>query len=96
MDTPGIEPGTYPEKQGRPSTELSIHCGNDGIWTHEAYACDLESHPVDQTWVRYQMLTMKRDTFPPFCPKDKVPAVGLEPTTTRLKVLRSTNWAKRA
>ena len=25
-----------------------------------------------------------------------VPAVGLEPTTTRLKVLRSTDWAKRA
>ena len=25
-----------------------------------------------------------------------VPTVGLEPTTTRLKVLRSTDWAKRA
>ena len=28
--------------------------------------------------------------------KDKSPTVGLEPTTTRLRALRSTNWARRA
>ena len=28
-------------------------------------ACDLESHPVDQTWVSMLKPTMKRDTFSP-------------------------------
>ena len=29
--------------------------GNSGIWTHEAYAHDLKSRPVDQAWVRYHV-----------------------------------------
>ena len=37
------------------------------------------------------LLREKKDTFPLL-----MPAVGLEPTTTRLKVLRSTDWAKQA
>ena len=29
--------------------------GNGGIWTHEAYAHDLKSRPVDQAWVHYHV-----------------------------------------
>ncbi len=54
-------------------------------------ALDLKSSPVDQAWVRY--LTVTKDTFSSELIESTklVPTVGLEPTTTGLKVLRSTN-----
>ena len=54
-------------------------------------ATDLKSVPFDQA--REPLLAITRDTFSPELLKvtTLVPAVGLEPTTTRLKVLRSTD-----
>ena len=63
-------------------------------------ACDLESHPFDLTWVfmlsdnyieRYFFSLITITITELLKTNYSLPAVGLEPTTTRLKVSRSTN-----
>ena len=69
-----------------------------GIRTHEAEAVDLKSTPFDhsgtlavslshqcQEAIPDRLLKLNLSSF------DNVPTVGLEPTTIRLKAVRSTN-----